>query len=542
MLDTLFINGKIYSLRKEEEIFESLGVKDGKIKFIGNNDEASKYKAKKIINLNGKMMIPGMADSHLHLYAYCQNLTFVDLSDVHNISEMIFKMKEKAKETEKGNWIKGVNFDQSKWEENRFPTLEEMDSISKEHPIIIKRCCLHAVVANSIALKIVGIGENYEAGTGGIVELDENGRPNGILREQSTKVFDDILPDPLKDLNLQKKIISEVLANMSSKGITTIHTYAAKIWQYNEDINIYKAFEKEGKLPVRVTVCIDELFTPEIITEDELNDPYRKTKLGAYKIFSDGSMGSRSAALREPYNDEPNNKGFMIYTQDELNEQISIAYERGLQPAIHAIGDRAMDIVLSAIEYTLNKAKKNDKIEKEQKKRIPFRIIHAQMVDKETIKRMAKLPLVLDIQPIFLCTDLHWIVDRIGKERLDQSFALKSMYDAGLILTGGSDCPVETYEPLKGIYAAVTRQDLNGYPKNGFLPKERLSVYEALCMFTKNVHYATGQETVLGTLEINKFADLVVLDKNLFDIDPREIKDVIVEQTYIAGECVYMLK
>ena len=542
MLDKLFINGEIYSMKKEGEKFQSLGIKDGKITFLGTDEEAKNLSSKELINLKGKMMIPGMADAHLHLYAYCQNLTFVDLSKVHNINEMINLMKEKIKNVKKGDWVKGVNFDQSKWKENRFPTLEEMDSISKDNPIIIKRCCLHAVVANSKALEMASIGKNYQAGSGGIVELDKDGMPNGILREQSTKVFDDILPDPLKDIEVQKRIMQDVLNDMSSKGITTIHTYAAKIWQYNEDINIYKNFEKEGKLPLRVTVCIDELFEPEILTKEKLNNPYRKVQLGAYKIFSDGSMGSRSAALKEPYSDDPKNSGFMLFTQEELNNKILTGYEHGLQPAIHAIGDRALDMTLSAIEYTLKTTKEKGMTDEEQKKRLPFRIIHVQMIDDDLLERMKKLPLVLDIQPIFLCTDLHWIEDRIGKERLKGSFALKTMEKAGLIQTGGSDCPVETYEPLKGIYAAVTRQDMEGYPTEGFLPEERLSVYEALCMYTKNVPYATGQESVLGTLEIGKFADLTVLEKNLFKIEEKEIKDVKVEQTYVAGNCVFMIK
>ena len=542
MLDKLFINGEIYSMKKEGEKFQSLGVKDGKIIFLGTNDEAKNVSSKELIDLKGKMMIPGMADAHLHLYAYCQNLTFVDLSKVHNINEMISLMKEKVKNVKKGDWVKGVNFDQSKWKENRFPTLEEMNSISKDNPVIIKRCCLHAVVANSKALEMASIGKNYQAGSGGIVELDKDGMPNGILREQSTKVFDDILPDPLKDVEVQKRIMQDVLNDMSSKGITTIHTYAAKIWQYNEDINIYKNFEKEGKLPLRVTVCIDELFEPEILTKEKLNNPYRKVQLGAYKIFSDGSMGSRSAALKEPYSDDPQNSGFMLFTQEELNNKILTGYEHGLQPAIHAIGDRALDMTLAAIEYTLKTTKEKGMTDEEQKNRLPFRIIHVQMIDDNLLERMKKLPLVLDIQPIFLCTDLHWIEDRIGKERLKGSFALKTMEKAGLIQTGGSDCPVETYEPLKGIYAAVTRQDMEGYPTEGFLPEERLSVYEALCMYTKNVPYATGQESVLGTLEIGKFADLTVLEKNLFKIDKKEIKDIKVEQTYVAGNCVFMIK
>ncbi len=542
MLDLLFLNGKIYTMESEEDVVEALGVKDGKIEFIGTNEEAKKYESNKTIDLEGKAMIPGMADSHMHMYAYCQNQTFVDLSGAKSIDDVQKLLKQKAEITEKGNWIKGVNFDQNKWKENRFPTRQELDDVSTEHPIVIKRCCLHAVVANTKALDLVGIGVGYEGGTGGIVEFDQDGKPNGVLREQSTKVFDEVIPDPLKDPNEQQKIMTRVMEDMSSKGVTTIHTYAAKIWKYNEDIEIYRGFEREGRLPVRVTVCVDELFEPEKLTEEQMGDPNRKVQYGSYKIFSDGSMGSRSAALREPYSDDPENSGFVICSQEELTEKVLKGYEKGLQPAIHAIGDRALDMTLTAIENTLETTRQKGMSAEEQEARLPFRIIHVQMVDKKTIERMKKLPLVLDIQPIFLCTDLHWIEDRLGKERLSCAFALKSMFDANLILTGGSDCPVETFDPIKGIYSAVTRKDYDGYPDMGFLPEEKLSVYEAICMFTKNVHYATGQEEVLGTLTKGKFADLVVLDSNPFEIQELEIKNIQVEQTYIAGKQVYMIQ
>lgn len=539
MLDKLFTNGKIYTMVKENEFFSAIGIEDGKIKFLGSDEEAETLTAKETINLEGKTMIPGMADAHLHLYAACQNLTFVDLSKVKSIGEMISTMRDSACKLKPGEWIKGVNFDQSKWTENRFPTLQEMDRISKDNPAIIKRCCLHAVVANSKALEIAGIDEDYKVNGGGIVEKDESGMPNGILREQSTKIFDDILPDPLKEPDTQKRIISEVMEDMSKKGITTIHTYAAKIWQYNEDINIYRDFEKQDKLPVRVTVCIDDLFEKEEITKADLNNPYRLTQLGAYKLFSDGSMGSRSAALKKPYSDDPENSGFVICTQDELNDKVYTGYSCGLQPAIHAIGDRALDMTITAIEHTLAKARKNGMSEDEINGRLLFRIIHVQMIDEDLLKRMCKLPLVLDIQPVFLLTDLHWIEDRIGKERLKGSFALNTMVKAGLIMTGGSDCPVESYDPILGIYAAVNRKDLDGFPPDGFLSSESLSVYDAVSMFTKNVHYATGQESVLGTLELDKFADLCVLDKNIFEIPSMEIKDVKVLKTYLAGKQVF---
>lgn len=539
--DTLLVNGKIYTMEEEGKIQEAIGIKDGIIKFVGTNEKAACFESDEIVDLEGKTVVPGMADSHMHMYAYCQNQTSVNLESARSMDQMIELMKEKVKETPLGNWIKGVNFDQSKFKENCLPTKHDLDKISIFHPIVIRRCCLHTIVANTMALKLAGVGKGYNGGTGGIVEFDLDGEPNGILREQCTKVFDEIIPDPLLDEDEKRRIMLKVFEDMASKGVTAIHTYAAKIWKYNEDIELYKAFDKEGMLPLRVTVCLDELFKPEVLSSAKRSDPYRLVQYGSYKLFTDGSLGSRSAALKEPYADDDCNKGFVICSQEELNKRVLTGYEHGLQPAIHAIGDAALSMTLTSIENTLIVTRNKGMTKEEQKSRLPFRIIHAQMIDDELIERMKKLPIVLDIQPIFLCTDLHWIEDVIGKERIKGAYAWKKMQDEGLILTGGSDCPVESFDPLKGIYAAVTRCDMEGYPKGGFNPKEKLSIYEAFSLFTKNVHVATGQEDKLGTLEIGKYADLVVLNKNPFEIIEQELLNVKILQTFVAGKRVYML-
>lgn len=538
MLDKLFVNGKIHTMVSPNDIYSSLGVRDGLIEYVGDEQNIP---SKEVIDLHGKTMIPGMADSHLHLYAHCQNLTYVDLSNVKSIKEMIDKMKEKADKTEEGQWIKGVNFDQTKWSENRFPTLDEMNSISEVHPIVIKRTCLHCVVANSLGLKIAGIERYATSELGGKIELDDDGYPTGILREQTTKIFDDILPNPLENNKIRDEIFQAALSDMSSKGITTIHTYAAQIWQYNEDINIYRNFEKQNKLPLRVTVCLDNYFEQEKISPTEFKNPYRLTQYGAFKIFTDGSLGSESAALREPYANNPNAKGLLISSRDELIKLITEAYIKGYQPAIHAIGDRALDITLDAIETAVHSYETHNP-GKSASERLPFRIIHAEIADLPSIERMAKLPVVIDMQPTFICTDLHWLEYLLGSSRAQNSYPMKTMMEKGLILTGGSDCPVETYDPIIGVYAAVTRQDLDGTPLNGFLPNEKLDVFKALSMFTKNVHYATGQEKYLGTLEKGKFADLVVLNEDIFSVAENKIKDIKIEQTYLAGSCVYMVQ
>lgn len=540
-LDTLLVNGRIYTMEEDGKMVEAIGIKDGIIKFAGTSEESAHYESYKTIDLNGKTVVPGLADSHMHMYAYCQNQTSVNLESARSIEHMIELMKKKAKDTPTGNWIKGVNFDQSKFKEDRFPTRVDLDKISTEHPIVIRRCCLHAIVANSMALKLAKVEKGYDGGTGGIVEFDCFGEPNGILREQCTKIFDEIIPNPLSDEKEKRQIMLNVFADMVSKGVTTIHTYAAKIWRYGENIELYRDFEQEGKLLVRVTVCLDELFQQEELTKEQKNDPYRLVQYGAYKLFTDGSLGSRSAALKKPYCDDAENFGFVICTQSELNERVLTGYERGLQPAIHAIGDAALDMTLTAVENTLMVTRKRGMTKEAQNVRLPFRIIHAQMIDEELVKRMKKLPIVLDIQPIFLCTDLHWIKDRIGFERVKGAYCWKTMQDEGLIQTGGSDCPVEYFDPMKGIYAAVSRKDMKGYPEGGYMPEEKLSMYEAFSLFTKNVHIATGQADKLGTLELGKFADLVVLDRNPFELREEELLNVKILKTYVAGKPVFMV-
>ena len=270
-----------------------------------------------------------------------------------------------------------------------------------------------------------------------------------------------------------------------------------------------------------------------------MENPYLKVRYGGYKIFSDGSLGSRSAKLFEPYSDAADTDGLLVQTQDELNEKMLTAYEMGLQPAVHCIGDKGLDCVLTAVEYTLEKSREHGMTAEEQANRDPFRIIHAQMANPDLIERMSKLPLIVDIQPIFLATDLHWIEERVGAERAAHSYQWKTYIEKGLRLLGGSDCPVESFSPWHGIYAAVTRKDLDGFPKTGYHSEEKVSVYDALCMFTKNIPYGTGQEDYLGTLEVGKFADMVVIDRNIFEIAEDDILNIKVEYTYLAGKEVY---
>ena len=396
------------------------------------------------------------------------------------------------------------------------------------------------MVANSLAIEMAGIDQQKLDEFTGLIERENDGNLNGVFREKATAVFDDIIPNPLSEPKERETIVKKVLENMVSKGVTAVHTYAAKIWNYEEDVEAYRDLDRRGALPIRVVVSLDEPFEPEYPVNGK--DPFEKVKYGSYKLFTDGSLGSRSAALTEPYSDDPGNLGILV-DQDKLIGEIKEAFQKGLQPAIHAIGDKALDITLDAVEIALNDERVRDESQTpsaiDQKRFLPVRIIHAQMVRKDQLQRLKQLPVIVDIQPIFLCTDLYWIEERIGKERLNTAYLWKTLMHSGLILAGGSDCPVESYDPIKGIYAAVMRQDLNGFPPEGWEPQERLSVYEAVCLFSKNIAYATGDEDVLGTIEVNKFADLTILNENPFEIKPEKLKDIQVAMTFVAGRKVF---
>ena len=529
MLDAIYQNGRIYTLRNEGECFRAVGIKDGRIAFVGNEEEAKQYEAAEIFDLNGSTMIPGMGDSHLHFYAYCQTLTQVNLADCKSKKEAFAKLKEKAEHTPKGEWIRGANFDQTKWEDSadELPTRWELDEISRQHPIVIKRVCLHTAVANSMALELAGVDKNYVADTGGSVDREADGTPNGVLREQLTKIFDEIIPDALSDETLKKQLMVQELRRMASMGMTMMHTYAAEIWRYIEDIDVYRQLDSCDLLPVRVTIYSDRMegLKRNFAEDADRNDPHLKTKMGGYKLFCDGSLGSRSAALLQPYTDAPDTRGMVVEDTKSLTKKMYTAAQNGIQSAVHAIGDRALDMVLMAMEETIKQLKTTGWTDKKIAEK-PFRLIHAQMSTPELIQRMKKIPLIIDIQPSFMETDRYWILDRIGPERFQHAYPWKTYQREGLLLTGGSDCPVEDFNPLRGIYNCLTHPN----------PAERLSIYEAVCLFSKNIPYAAGDEKMMGTIEVGKFADAVILNKDIFHVPADEILNIKVEKTLLAGE------
>ncbi len=463
------------------------------------------------------------------MYAYCQDLALVDLSKAKSIKEIQEILSKEADKTPKGEWVKGVNFDQTKFENPKMPTRFDLDEISKDHPIAIRRVCLHTMVVNSKALDVVGIDRNFQDEEGNVERFQEN-EPTGVLREKGLHLVEKYLSDPLSNLAKRDKIFRSVFKDMSSKGLTSIHTYGAKLWRFYESPEIYERYDDQGNLPLRVTVSLDELFEVEELKESQKKNPYIFVQQGTYKLYVDGSLGSESAVLYEPY-EGTEETGSLLYTKEELEKEIEMALKNNLQLSIPSIGDKALDIVLTAIEGTIEKTG----IIPEK----PIVLIHVQLTPEHLIERMKKLPVLLNIEPIFLKSDMHWIVEKIGEERAKYSYTWKTLRNAGLNMIGASNCPVEDYDPIRGIFMASNRCDWEDKDLKTFYKEESLSVFDAVSMFTKNPHMLLKQCDKLGLIKEDYFADFVILNKDIFEIDPKDILDVKVDNTYLAGKRVF---
>lgn len=529
-MKTLFLNGKIASLNSNNDFYEALGVSDNIIDFLGTNIEAEKRldDYDNIIQLNNKVMLPGFIDSHMHLLNYGYTLKKISLSSFKSIKEMIdFSINFISKNNiTSDKWLLGRGWNQDKVEEQRFITKTDLDSISTEIPIVFTRVCGHISVCNTAALNKIGLSNLSENDTN--INMDD-----GIFQEDALNILYNAIPSP--NVNDIKAMLSEACSHLIKNGITSVQTddlCTMPDQDYRKVIRAYNELNLENKLPVRVyQQC---LFFDKFNFEDFAESGYRTGqgdnffKIGPLKLLLDGSLGARTALLRDDYSDCPGNRGIASFSQNELDDFFNISQKYNFQVAAHAIGDKAMDMFIESVR------KYNSKNTLEAR----HGIVHAQITDSLIMKSMKELNLLAYIQPIFLDYDLHIVHSRVGS-RAFESYAFKTMSDLGIMLCGGSDAPVVSFNPFENIYSAVVRKDLNGSPDIAYLPNEKLSVIEALKLFTINSAYSSFEENIKGSLEIGKLADLIILDKDIFEIDEAEIKNITVETTIIDGNIVY---
>lgn len=539
-MDLILINGNIHTMNKDFPNAQAIGIDKDKIIKVGTNDEVLPLSKDhtKVIDLEGKTLVPGFNDSHMHLVSYGYSLTMANLNGTTSIEDIIEKTKDfmKEKNIAPDKWVRGRGWNQDYFTGQKlFPTRYDLDKISTSHPVCLTRACGHVLVLNSKALEVLKIDKNTPQFPGGEFDLDEKGEPLGIFREDAMRPVYNAIPSP--SLDEIKNMIYDGCKELNKCGITSIGTddfEALPQADYEDIIKAYKNLISEEKSLVRIyEQC---LISDQNRLENFLRKGYKtglgdnKFKIGPLKLLIDGSLGARTAALVEEYSDEPGNTGIVTLTQEYLDRLVKTAHDENCQVAIHGIGDRGMYMAFASIEKALQSNPRDSH---------RHGIVHAQITDKALLDKFKNLNAIAYIQPIFLDYDWHIVEDRIGPERMKTSYNWKTMKDMGIHIPCGSDAPVEFFNVMHGIYEAVTRKDLKGKPEEGWLPEQALNPYEALYAFTMEGAYASFEEDVKGSIEEGKLADMVLLSEDILSIDHDKIKDIQVLMTIFNGQLVY---
>lgn len=533
LIERIFFNGNVVTLNERQPRAQALAIQDGRIAAIGSNEEIVPMQEAETVltDLQGRTVVPGLNDSHLHLVHLGEALERVNLAPARSRAEMVKLGQEFLGVNRHLSWLLGWGWNHDRFDDQQMPNRDDLDEISHELPILLHRTCGHIAVANTKALELAGIGTNPEQPRGGHIDLDPVGRPTGILRENATRLIAGLIPkETVADY---KRILSKAASLAASYGLTSVQSD-----DLAEDaearLQAYAELLQSGELPVRVNLQIrvaDQAGIDNILAlRERFVFPENTITYGPIKLMTDGSLGGRTAAMHQPYADDPGTAGVAILGQEEINRLLTYAHERGLQVAGHAIGDLAMDMLLNGFEHMQELSPKTD---------CRPRIIHAQITNESILDRCVHLGVACDIQPAFVGTDLHIVEQRVGRERAASTYAWKTMLRLSIPIAGGSDSPVESCNPLQGIYMAVTRQDLNGYPEDGWLPEQKLSILEALQLFTIGSAYVAFEEREKGSLTPGMLADLVILDQDLLSVSPEQLLQTRVVATYVGGLPVF---
>lgn len=523
-IDQILVGARFYPLTGDNRPFEALAIAGDRIYATGTRDEIEALAPAgcRRSDLGGATVLPGLIDSHLHLTWYGFFLNQVDLNGTRSISELQQRVAAHAAQLGPGEWVTGGGWEQGLFAEKRYPTRYDLDAVVPDRPVVLDRVCYHAVVANSAALALAGITRDTPAPADGEIRRDADGEPTGVLTEAACDIVKRHIPAP--SYAQTRAAFLRAMARANAAGLTSVHTNDQGVLEVLQDIRA------GGQLSLRV--YLDRTLSLAEVEANELRTGFGDEwlRIGAVKVFVDGSLGARTAALYEPYSDEPGTRGLLMYAQEDLDALVLAAHRKGMQVAIHAIGDRAVDAAIDAIERALRAQPRGDH---------RHRIIHLQVLNPQIIGRLQALGVIADIQPKFVTGEQAWAGARVGPERVRWAYPWKSLWDAGIVCAGGSDCPVEPLEPLWGIYAAATRATMDGTPREGWLPEQRLTVEQSIALFTRNAAYVSFEENLKGTLAPGKLADLVVLGADPFAVDPLSIKDIPILMTMVGGRVVY---
>ena len=504
----------------------AVAVRDGRVVAVGGESDVAGWTtpATRVIDLAGRLAVPGFNDAHVHFLSGGFGLLSVDLRGAKDEADLARLLGGHARTLPPGTWIREGNWDHEAWPSKALPTRQAIDAATPAHPVFVQRLDGHMSLANSLALRLAGVTRETKDPEGGTIVRDASGEPTGVLKDNAADLVARVIPEPSREMNL--RAARAALAEAARVGVTTVQDNSPV-----DALPTYQDLRARGELTARMFVWRYASAMPALVQtgmRSGLGDEW--IRLGALKILSDGSMGSGTAAFFEPYSDDPKTSGLLLQPVPELERMIAEADAAGFQLAVHAIGDRANSLVLDAFEKAARANGPRDR---------RFRIEHAQVVRKQDLPRFKSLGVVASIQPSHCIDDMRWAEKRIGRERARDSYNFRSFTDAGIAVAFGTDWYVEPLDPRLGLYAAVTREFPGGGPPGGWLPEEKISLADALDLYTRGSAYAEFAEKEKGTLEVGRLADIVVFAADLFRVPPREILATPVDLTIVGGRVVF---
>lgn len=537
--DAIFINGKIYTVHGGQPVVQSVAVKDGKIIAFGSNESVLKSKGNqlKTIDLKGKTMTPGFIDSHAHFMGVGYSMLELNLMGLSSYEALVDKVKERVAESEPGEWILGRGWHQDKWDSittpivQGFPTHKLLSAISPNNPVYLRHASGHAGLANAKAMEIAGIDTGTKFDGGGEIFKDKDGYPTGIFNETAQSLIGKHIPKNNAERN--QLAFEEAIKECLSNGITSFHDAGVN----QNTIDLYKKNLEDGKLKVRIYAMLSGgnsgLLRQYFTSGPEVGLGNGFLSIRSIKLYSDGALGSRGAWLLEPYEDMPGEVGHSTTPIESIYKVCEEALKNGFQVCTHAIGDRANREVLDQYEnaFTTIDGKSSD---------YRFRIEHAQHLHPDDILRFAELGVIPAMQAIHMSSDRPWAIDRLGKNRIEEgAYVWQKLLENGAVVINGTDAPVEPVSPIDCFYASVTRKTLKGTPPGGYEADQKMTRTQALRSYTLDAAFGSFEEDVKGSIEIGKYADFTVFDKDIMSVPEEEILKAKVVMTIVNGEVVY---
>jgi len=542
--DIIFLHANVYTGVPDNSPFssilreEAIAVRGDRIQAVGKALEIEKLKGPQteLVDLGGHFVMPGFNDAHLHLDDAGTTKLSVDVTGVKSLEELRARVAKKVEESKAGDWILGSGWDETLWPVKATPTRWDLDEVSDGHPVFLGRIDGHIAVANTRALQLGSITLASRDPQGGQIDRNQNGEPTGILRETAQAAVLGVIPKPTH--RLRREALELALADLAEHGVTSAQDYSP-VW---ENFQIYEELEKEGKLTARITEWLP--FDDPVEELDKKRNSHPQSDLmlhtGMLKGFMDGSLGSHTAAMLEPYADDPKNSGLPRYDAAKLNEMTTERVLAGFQIGFHAIGDKGVQMALDAFAGA-------EKAAREAHVRAPngsddfrLRIEHAQVTTPAQIAQFKTLKVIASMQPSHLTTDMRWAQDRLGPKRAATSYAWLAFLNKGVTLAFGTDYPVEPVTPFRGLYAAVTRKSENG--KQEYFPEQRLTIDQAIAAYTAGSAFGEFEEKEKGKLVPGMLADFIVLDRDLAASSPEKLLGTKVLRTVVGGKTVFEAK